>query len=177
MTLRKFALATVAVSLPIGSIAACAEAEPRNAPASARAPAPKDVRSSGGYRIEGTPVAFVEPGRTSQGEAFFDSSLLLRFNRALPKDGGLVEASIFVNGATGTSPPVGIGARSRHCYAQFPEFSAASAPRTGDKGTLMVRIPRVKRALRLPIVFRNRQDTKRVYEKLACGKGATDDPD
>ncbi len=156
---------------------ACAEDRTQSPAAATSSPRSTEVRSAGGYRIVGTPLAGVSSGRTPQGERFVDASVLVRLNRGLRTDGGLVEASIFLNGATGASPPVGAGRCARHCYSQEPDLPRSSQLRTGDTATLTIRIPGVRQALKTRVLFRSKRDGGRLYDKLNCGPGTYDGSD
>lgn len=174
--MRLWAGATTAMFAVLG-VVACADGDESSSAETTAVSRPSDVRSSGGYRIVGTPLVGVSSGRTPQGEPFVDATVLVRLNRRLKTDGDLVTARILLNGASGTSPPVGVGRRARHCYLQTPDLPPDSSIRTGDTGTLVVQIPGVKPALRTRVLFRNERERTRLYEKFACGEGTYNGPD
>jgi hypothetical protein len=120
------------------------------------------------YRFLGTPLAIVGPG--SDGPVF---QVRLRLDRRLPVDRQGVTADVTLGGAGADAPAVPFGVRSRHCYAAVigDDFDApglrGAAP--GRRVRLVVRIPRVRRALVARVALRSTHAAG--VARLGCGTG------
>lgn len=135
--------------------------------------ASNDVRSVGGYRLIGTPIAAVAttPNGITTGNVTF------RTNKALPRRERRVAANIRLDGASGAAPAIRAGdGRRYHCYIQAVDEFPHSA-QTGDRTLLTVKIRGIKRQLRMTLTFIDHQESRRRYKQLCGPRKLFDDPD
>jgi hypothetical protein len=157
-----------------GSLAACGHAERAGGGAGRPAiTAPRDVRAVGRYRIIGTPIA----GVSTTGNGITNAIVTVRTNTALPMYDRSVAANIRLDGAGGVSPAIRAGdGRTHHCYVQPVEEFPRRA-RTGDQTALTIRIPGLRRQLRMTLTFAGRAQSFRRYRALCGPRKIFDDPD
>lgn len=173
MSARSLIIMCLGVIAPI-ALAACGDtSSARDGSSTSAAPAASaDVRSAGGFRIIGTPIAAV--ATTPSG--ITTANVTLRTNKPLPLRERRVAANIRLDGASGASPAIRVGDATHHCYIQSVDEFPHPA-RTGDRALLTLRIPRIKRQMHMVVRFATATDSKRRYKRLCGHRKIFDDPD
>lgn len=163
--------ALVWLALACTGLAACGDSAPARSGETTR-PRTPDVRAAGGYRIVGTPVAGV--ATTSNG--ITTAVVTVRTNKPLPFRDAAVTANIRLDGASGVSPAIRVGNRTRHCYTQ-PVDEFPRRAQTGDQTRLTIKIPGVKQQIRMTLMFATSKEAAR-RSKALCGRRTIfDEPD
>lgn len=138
---------------------------------------PPDVRSAGGFRFRGDPIA-VFFGAGPDQRAY---KVTFRLNRALPREGADIHADVALGVAGGATGPVRVGRKARHCYAQDVDASPVRGdrrPRAGTPVTVTVTfdVRGRSRTLRATVPLEDGSDDAEgaIGARLGCGSGAVD---
>lgn len=155
MTLGGYICGVAVLALALTSCGGERDLGPAAASATATATATPAYRhTAGGYRVVGTPLVLAKDGSTHL-------DVIVRLNKRLRTDRGDTEgfaAMFVVDGTALHAPPGRIGRPARLCYSGpiGPEGLPESLehPRPGQGVLLEIKLPGVKRAIRIPAELR-----------------------